>query len=40
MTTLAVALNLGWIPLPLFTRGGVNVAIGAALISSSFAYVR
>lgn len=39
MTALAVALNLGWIPLGPLVRGGVNLAIGSALILSSFAYV-
>jgi len=39
MTAVAVALNLGWIPLSLVARGGVNLAIGSALILSSFTYV-
>ncbi|KAJ8134119.1 hypothetical protein OY671_012667, partial [Metschnikowia pulcherrima] len=39
MTAIAVALNLGWIPLGLLPRGGVNLAIGSALILSSFTYV-
>lgn len=38
MTAVAAALNLGWIPLSLVARGGVNVAIGAALVLSSFTY--
>lgn len=39
MTAVAVGLNLGWIPLSLVARGGVNLAIGSALILSSFTYV-
>jgi len=39
MTGVAAALNLGWIPLSLVARGGVNVAIGTALVLSSFTYV-
>lgn len=39
MTGVAVALNLGWIPLSLVARGGVNIAIGTALILSSFTYI-
>lgn len=39
MTAVAVALNLGWIPLSLVARGGVNIAIGTALVLSSFTYV-
>ena len=39
MTAVAVALNLGWIPLSLVARGGVNLAIGSALILSSCTYL-
>jgi hypothetical protein len=39
MTAVAVALNLGWIPLSLAARGAINLAIGSALILSSFPYV-
>lgn len=39
MTAIAVGLNLGWIPLAPLWRGGVNLAIGSALILSSFTYV-
>ncbi|MDD5304772.1 MAG: hypothetical protein PHS14_16880 [Elusimicrobia bacterium] len=39
MTAVAVGLNLGWIPLSLVARGGVNIAIGTALILSSFTYI-
>lgn len=39
MTGVAAALNLGWIPLSLVARGGVNIAIGTALVLSSFTYV-
>ena len=39
MTAVAVALNLGWIPLSLVARGGVNLAIGSALIFSSCTYL-
>ncbi len=39
MTAVAVALNLGWIPLSLVARGGVNLAIGSALVLSSFTYI-
>lgn len=39
MTAIAIALNLGWIPLGPLARGGVNLAIGSALILSSFTYV-
>ena len=39
MTGVAVALNLGWIPLSLVARGGVNIAIGTALVLSSHTYV-
>lgn len=39
MTAAAVALNLGWIPLAPLARGGVNLAIGSALLLSSFTYV-
>lgn len=38
MTAIAVGLNLGWIPLDPLWRGGVNLAIGSALILSSFTY--
>ena len=33
MTAAAVALNQGWIPLSTLARGGVNLAIGSALIN-------
>lgn len=39
MTAVAVALNLGWVPLSLVARGGVNLAIGSALILSSCTYL-
>lgn len=39
MTAVAVGLNIGWIPLSLVARGGVNIAIGTALILSSFTYI-
>ena len=39
MTAIAVGLNLGWIPLAPLARGGVNVAIGSALVLSSFTYL-
>lgn len=39
MLALALALNQGWIPLPLFYRGVVNLGIGIALVSSAFVYL-
>ncbi|PIR18193.1 MAG: hypothetical protein COV48_07800 [Elusimicrobia bacterium CG11_big_fil_rev_8_21_14_0_20_64_6] len=39
MTAIAIALNLSWIPLSPLARGGINLAIGSALIISSFTYV-
>lgn len=39
MTAIAAGLNLGWIPLAPLARGGVNLAIGFALLVSSRSYL-
>ncbi len=40
MILLGMSLNQGWIPLPLFWRGVVNIGIGTGLVISSLKYVR
>jgi len=40
MILLGVSLNQGWIPLPIFWRGVVNIGIGTGLVISSLKYVR
>jgi len=40
MILIAMSLNFGLIPLPVYIRGAVNLAIGFGLIISSLTYVR
>lgn len=40
MILLGMSLNQGWIPLPMFWRGVVNIGIGTGLVISSLKYVR